>query len=424
MSRTLWLLGTFCINAVLIFALPAYGVNLTISCGAVGQERALCEQAVQDWSEQSGHSVSVSSPPTRTNERYFKYLIELGNHDDSIDVFQIDVIWPGLLANHFIDLNRYLDTATVQQHFPAIIANNTVAERLVGLPWYTDVGVLYYRQDLLQKYNFEVPETWSDLADTALIIQSEERKAGNNDVWGFVFQGAKYEGLTCNALEWISSYGGGEIVEKDGAISINNPFSQIALGRAASWVGTIAPKRVTTFTEEDARILAQQGNAVFMRNWPYAWALLNSTDSPVAGKVGVAPLPKGGSKGQSRGTLGGWQLAVSTYSEHPQEAAELVAFLSSEKVQKQRAIDGSYAPTLMSLYDDPEVLNANPFFATLKPLLENAVARPTSQTRDNYMAVTTRFWDMVHAVLQGSQSASDGLAALEDQLKGIRGRGW
>jgi trehalose/maltose transport system substrate-binding protein len=162
-----------------------------------------------------------------------------------------------------------------------------------------------------------------------------------------------------------------------------------------------------------------------MRNWPYAWSLLNAADSPVAGKVDVAPLPKGGPEGKSSSTLGGWQLAVSKASKHPEVAAELVQYMTSMAMQKQHAITGAYLPTIMALYEDPEVLAANPFFSKIKPILENAVARPSAYTGNKYIAVTTHFWEAVHDVLQGNASSLDSLSALNDQLRLIKGReGW
>jgi trehalose/maltose transport system substrate-binding protein len=404
-------------------ALPVGAVELTISCGAVGQERALCEQATQAWAQQSGHQVRVSSPPQRTNERYFKYLIDLGNSDPRVDVYQIDIIWPALLSEYFLDLREFVPPEEIAQHIPNLITHNTVDGRLVGLPWFTDVGLLYYRKDLLEQHGFAVPRDWATLAEVALAIQSAERADGNPALWGYVFQGGAYEGLTCNALEWLNAYGGGTIVKNDGTITVNNPQAVLALARAASWVGLLAPERVTSFDEELALNTFQLGQAVFMRNWPFAWALLNAPDSAVAGQVGVTALPRGGPAGQAAGTLGGWQLAVSKFSRHPAEAAELVRYLTSAAVQKQRAIAGAYAPTLAALYDDPEVLRANPFFAQLLPLLQTAVARPTLATGAQYMAVSTRFWEAVHRTLLGAASAPDSLAALQDQLQLIKRRG-
>ena len=414
--------SAFILGVLMAVSLVATAVDVTISCGAVGQEREWCEQGANTWAKQTGHRVTVSSPSPKSNERYFYYLVELGAADSRTDIYQIDVTWPGLLAKHLVDLRQYIPAEDIQRHFPAIVANNTVEGQLVGMPWFTDAGVLYYRQDLLEKYRLPVPQDWSELADTALYIQTQERKAGANDLWGYVFQAAAYEGLTCNALEWIAAYGGGTLIGADRAITVDNPQAALALARAASWIGTITPLQVLSFNEEDARHTFQRGNAVFMRNWPYAWALVNGQNSPMAGKVGIAPLPKGGLKGVSASTLGGWQLAVSKYSKHPQEAADLVRYLTSAAVQKQRAIAGSYAPTIISLYDDPEVTAAQPFFATLRPVLENAVARPAAGAGVSYMALTTYFWEAIHNVLAGRGTATTALNGLHDQLQLLKVR--
>jgi trehalose/maltose transport system substrate-binding protein len=332
----------------------------------------------------------------------------------------MDVIWPGLLAEYFIDLRQFISEEEIQEHFPAIIKNNTVNDRLVGMPWYTDVGLLYYRKDLLAKHDAKVPETYSELADTGLRIQTEERQGGNNQIWGYVFEGEDYEGLMCNVMEWLVAYNGGTIVDESGKVTINNPQAITAVDRAAGWVGNIAPPIVTNFREEDARLTFMRGDAVFMRNWPYVWNLLQADDmSPVAGRVDIAPLPKGGERGEHASTLGGWQLGVSKFSKNPEVAADLVNYLTSEKVQKERAVEGSFAPTIRSLYEDLDVLRANPIFAKLQPILDKAVARPTSQTGSHYRDVSTATSTTVHEILQGKESAAKGLAALQDELQQI-----
>jgi trehalose/maltose transport system substrate-binding protein len=157
-----------------------------------------------------------------------------------------------------------------------------------------------------------------------------------------------------------------------------------------------------------------------MRNWPYAWALANGPDSPIRGKVGVAPLPKGGPTGRHAAALGGQQLAVSKYSKHADLAADLVLHLTSTDEQKRRAIDGAFNPTIASLYDDPEILAANPFMGQLRDVFVNAVARPSRVTGDQYNRVSTEFFNAVHATLSGSGDAASNLAQLEQVLNGLR----
>ena len=404
----------------------AQSATISVSCGAVGLDLELCQEAAGAWAEQNGHQVEVVSTPNSATERLALYQQILAANSADIDVFEIDVIWPGILDNHFIDLKEHVDQETLDQHFEAIVENNTVDGRLIAMPWFIDAGILYYRSDLLEKYRKEPPVTWQELTETAREIQDAERAEGNDRMQGFVFQAKAYEGLTCDALEWIDSYGGGTIIDAEGAITVNNEQAAQALELAASWIGTIAPEGVLNYAEEESRGVFQSGNAVFMRNWPYAWALGNAEDSPIRGKIGVTPLPKGGKDGKHTGALGGWQLAVSKYSRNPEVAADLVRHLTSAEEQKRRAIKASKNPTIEALYhDDPEVLEAAPFFGDLYDTFTNAVARPSRVTGDRYNQVSAEFFNAVHAVLSGNMDAASSLAALEQSLDRIsRGGRW
>ena len=141
-----------------------------------------------------------------------------------VDVYQIDVIWQGIAAPHAVDLKKYYNEDEIKAYFPRIIENNTVGGKLVSIPLYTDAGILYYRTDLLEKYGYkEPPKTWEELAAMAKKIQDGERAAGKPDFQGFVFEGKASESVTCNAVEWIYSYGGGSVIEPDKKVTINNP---------------------------------------------------------------------------------------------------------------------------------------------------------------------------------------------------------
>ncbi|BAS26052.1 ABC transporter substrate-binding protein [Limnochorda pilosa] len=394
------------------------GVSLTVAAGAVGQELQLTKEAAAAFSELTGAKVDVLETPDLATDRLGLYLQYLGARSPDIDVYQIDVIWPGILAEHAVDLSQYVPEEEIAQHFPAIIENNTVDGKLVGLPWFTDAGLLYYRTDLLEKYGYDgPPQTWQELTDMAKAIQEGERAAGNRSFWGFVWQGNRYEGLTCDALEWQASFGGGSIIEPDGTVSVNNAKTAEALNLARSWVGTISPPGVTTYAEEEARAIFQSGNAAFMRNWPYAYALAQGEDSAVAGKADVAPLPSGGAG--SAATLGGWELMVSTYSRNQEAAAWLARYLASYEEQKRRAVIGSFNPTIEALYEDPEVLAASPFMGSLYDVFTHAVARPSTVSGDRYNEVSTAYFTAVHQVLTGEATAEQVLPRLDSELKRI-----
>ncbi len=401
----------------------AAGVTLTISCGTVGQDFDFCKHATDEWGAKTGNTVKHLTMPQSTSDVLGLFRQMFAAKSTDLDVINIDVVWPGIIKDHLLNLAPYAKGAE-KAHFPAIVANNTVGGKLVAMPWFTDAGVLYYRKDLLAKYGEKAPTTWAELTASATKVMDAERKAGNADMQGFVFQAKAYEGLTCDAIEWVASHNGGGIIDASGKITVNNPGAVKALTTAASWIGTIAPKGVLNYGEEDARGVFQKGNAVFMRNWPYAWSLSQGADSPVKGKVGVAALPKGDG-GKTAAALGGWQLAVSKYSKHPTEAAELVMYMTSEAVQKDRAIRGSYNPTIMSLYKDKDVLAANPFFGDLYDTFVGAVPRPSTVTGAKYNEVSAAFWNAAHEVLSGTTKADESLKKLEAKLGSVRrGPNW
>ncbi|GLQ55708.1 ABC transporter substrate-binding protein [Devosia nitrariae] len=402
----------------------AQAADLAIVSGDTGTGLAFLRSQLDRFEEETGHTVTVVPMPSSTTDQFGQYRLWLAAGNTDIDVYQTDVIWAPQLADQFLDLTEAA-ADVAGEHFPSIIESQTVDGKLVALPAFTDAPALYYRTDLLEKYNKEVPTTWAELEATAQEIMDGERAEGNNDMWGFVFQGNAYEGLTCDALEWVVSNGGGQIVEADGTISINNPQAAEAIDRAAGWIGTIAPEGVLGYMEEESRGVWQLGNAVFMRNWPYAYSLGNGDDSAVKDLFDVAPLPAGEGEGaRSAATLGGWNVAVSKYSPDPDAAIELALFLSSSEVQKERAIMQSNLPTIEALYDDAEVAEAQPIIPAWKEIFQNAVPRPSAPTKTDYNEVSSLFWSAVHDTLSGNGSAAENLEILEADLTDLKGDGW
>ncbi len=404
-------------------ATGAVAAELSIVAGSVGNDLQILRQELDQFQDQTGHKVDIVSMPSSSTDQFAQYRLWLSAQNQDIDVYWTDVIWAPQLAEHFVDLKSAME-GEIDQFIPEIVQSQTVEDKLIAVPMYTDAPALYYRKDLLDKHSKEVPQTWSEMEQTAAEIMKAERASGSTDMYGYVFQGAAYEGLTCNGLEWINSNGGGQIVDPSGEITINNPKAAEAINMAAKWPGTIAPPGVLAYQEEDSRGVWQTGNAVFMRNWPYAYSLGMADDSNVKGKFDVTTLPKGSADGSSAATLGGWNLAVSNYSQEQEAAIELVKFLSSPEVQKKRAIENSKLPTIASVYEDPEVQEKAQLVATWKDVVLNAVARPSAPTQSDYNEVSKEFWDAVHASLSSGGNAEQQLDKLEKRLKRLRGRGW
>ena len=414
---TLFFALVICVLTVNVLAVNKTVVNWAVGGNIIDMARDL---AVFYMEEHPDIEIKILEVPDSSTERLNLYLQFFEAGSDRVDLYTIDLIWPGMLAEHLVDLNQYGGSQAAREHFPAIVENNTVDGRLLAMPWYTDAGLLYYRTDLLAKYGYsKPPENWDQLEEMASRIQEGERGEGKDDFWGYVWQGNAYEGLTCNALEWIASHGGGKIID-DGKITVYNPRAIAAIERAAGWIGWISPPAVTGFIEEPSRHFWQSGNAAFMRNWPYSYRLGNAADSVIKGKFDVVPLPAG-EGGQHVAALGGWQLALSRYSNNIAAAADVALFMTAEPAQKYNALQASFNPTIRDLYQDQELITANPFYAKLYDVFINAVARPSTVTAPNYNQVSNLFFQAVHAVLTGEKESRETFGSLQFDLQEVTG---
>ena len=401
------------------FPCPEGDIELSVAAGDVGQELEQTQRILDNYRSRCPNvTINASQSPDLANDRlgYYNTQLDMGSAD--IDIYQIDVTWPGTFADHFINFYDYIspESEAIQQHFPAIIENNTVEGKLVGLPWFTDAGLLYYRTDLLEKYDLEVPQTWDQLERASEIIQRGEREAGNSSFWGYVWQGRASEAITTNALEWQASHGGGTIISPDGEVQINNPETAAAMSRAREWIGWISPPSIDEFTPGESLQLWQEGNAAFMRNWPFAYSISDNPQvSNVAGMFDVTQLP-GDTPELRTGTLGGWQLAVSRYSEDVEAAVMLAEYMTSPEAQKLRA-EAGLLPTIDALYADEEILAAAPFLTAMREILQNATPRPSTIAGDHYGQVSRFYYEAISEILYEDGDPEDVLEDLEFELQ-------
>ena len=276
------------------------GVSLTfLGDGPVGKSHTRDQQLVAKFSKDTGIKVKLVPHPVASDASYAQLARTFSANSSAFDVVMLDVLWTGAFGPYLYNMKRIL-AKDAAKHSKGIILNNTVGGKLVAMPWFGDFGILYYRQDLLTKYGYSAPpKTWAQLGAMAQKIQDGER-AANPNFYGFVYQGNAYEGLTCDALEWLASSGGGRIID-GGRVTINNPRAVAILNLQRSWVGKITPRGVTTYQEGESEKAFTAGNAAFMRNWPYAYAI--GQDGPIKGKFNVTTLPKTGANAPV-GTVG------------------------------------------------------------------------------------------------------------------------
>jgi trehalose/maltose transport system substrate-binding protein len=406
---------------------PADSVAPPITITFIGRgpaslaELAADQSDLSQFTKKTGIQVKFIVGPESMTGRLQLYLDALERRSSTPDVLYTDVVWPGVLAEYAVDLRQYADEEA-KKLLPLAVQNGTVDGRLVALPFSVDAGLLYYRTDLLTKYGFaHPPETWDELAQMARRIQAGERAEGRKNFWGYIWQGAAYEGLTCNALEWQVSSGGGKIIEDDGTISVNNPQTVMALKMAKSWVGSISPPSVLAFKEADVSNTWEAGNAAFRRDW--VWRGNSATrlaDLAESGKFGTSLPPSGGAGHAS--VLGGQGLMVSKYSEHPREAAELARYLTRRDVQIGHWQRESMLPVLAEFYLDPQYLAARPSLGRLKDIITGGTTtRPSTISGKHYAEVSRAYYEAVHSVLTGDVTSEKAMADLEADLVKITG---
>jgi trehalose/maltose transport system substrate-binding protein len=378
------------------------------------------DEEFRRFTKETGIRIEVLPSPETAVEQLVVWRKLLDSHAVVPDVYEVDVIWPAILADELVDLKSYVPAQELAQQFPELISNFTVNGRLVALPHYLNVGLLFYRTDLLRMYGYRAPPaTWDELENEAARIQAGERARGRKNFWGFVWQGAPSEPLTCNALEWQASEGGGSIID-NGAVTVNNPDAIRAWERASRWPGTISPPGVVAYEEWDSLNRWQAGEAAFMRNWSYAYIVASARDSAVAGKFGLAALPKG--RAGISGTLGGDGFGVSRYSLHPREAATFVRFLCGRNQQLTRSQHPSEPATIPELYSSPSVLAANPYFPSVLQVFRKDLAlRPSAGTGKLYPDVSRAYYEAVNSVLTHKKTAETAAAELQRNLTQITG---
>ncbi|MGZ4395511.1 MAG: ABC transporter substrate-binding protein [Gaiellaceae bacterium] len=386
------------------------GQSITFVGDSVGGGHVRDLALASRFSKDTGIKVKVVPHPTASDASYSQLVRVFSSHSSAIDV-----VWPGALAPFLVDLKPKLGKQA-KLHAAGIIQNDTVDGRLVAMPWFGDFGILYYRTDLLAKYGYSAPpKTWDQLFAMAKKIQDGEQQS-NPNFYGFVFQGNAYEGLTCDALEWLASSGAGSFIDH-GQVTINNPKAVSVLDSFGAQIGKITPRGVTTYQEGEAHTAFVSGDAAFMRNWPYAYSIgADPKTSKIVGKFNVTVLPHG-TGGNSVGTVGGWQLAVSKYSKHIDAATEFVRYMTSPAVEKFDAITNTNVPTIPAVAKDPAVVKVNPY---LKPEIAGVarVTRPANSLKTHYNEGSKDIYQGINQILNGAP-ASSVLPSIESKLKAL-----
>jgi trehalose/maltose transport system substrate-binding protein len=373
---------------------------------------------IEQFNKQSkDFKIKYREMPADTGQYFDKLRTQFQAGGGDIDVILGDVIWPAqFAANGWIsDLtDRFTDA---DEFLQGPMQAGIYEDKVYSVPWYTDAGLLYYRQDLLEKAGYSgPPATWDELREMANKVKQDEGIPN-----GFVFQGAEYEGGVCNGLEYIWSHGGDVLDPNDPSkVIIDSPGSAAGLATWRSMVESgAAPEAVLQYQEDESHSSFLNDEAVFIRNWPYMYALAGSSDFPKVKQeqVGITAIPVAEEGGQSYSTLGGWSFLINAASDKQDQAWEFIKFMTAPEQLIFNAKSGSKLPTRQSLYDEPEVLNNVPVARLGKEaIIQNSTSRPVSPF---YSDVSLELAAGFNAALSGNSSPEEAVKTLQEELQNI-----
>jgi multiple sugar transport system substrate-binding protein len=352
--------------------------------------------------------VTLTSAPTSTDTNRATLVTDISGGSSTPDVFMGDVIWPAQFGAHqlAVPLSQYLPQSYWAQFAPGLVQGATYNGKIYGSPLFEDQGFLYYRKDLLAQKNLPVPKTWEQLVSDSQTLQ----KAGLVK-YGYVWQGASYEGLTCNYMEFLTDAGGTPTNSGYTSASLNSAASVKAVTFMRSLVTTgVSPAAVSTFQEAQAMSTFGSGQAAFLRNWDYAYSTSQVPGSPTVGKVGVAPLPTfAGQSYPGYSNIGGWNLYINPHSKNIAADLTFIKFMASTQAQTDLATVASSIPTVESVRTAPAIVAKSPVLATVP--LTRLVPRPAGTP--NYPQLSSAIYQNVNAALAGSSSPSAALGAAQ-----------
>jgi multiple sugar transport system substrate-binding protein len=397
------------------------GNNITLSWGP--DRTGTLQKLVDKFNEQNKDEFQVNyrEMPIDTGQYFDQLRTEFQSGASEIDVIVGDVIWPAQFAaqGYIADLtDRFTDA---DEFLSGPMESNTYDGKVYGVPWYTDAGLLYYRADLLEKAGFsEPPATWDELKEMALKIKQDEGIKS-----GFVFQGAEYEGGVCNGLEYILSHGGGVLDPNDPTkVIIESPESVAGFATERSMIEDgVSEQSVSVYKEDESHAAFLRGDSVFLRNWPYVYALLSDPEQskikPDQVDIGVIPVAEEGM--QSFSTLGGWNFFINANSEKQDQAWEVIRWLSDPEQLKTNALLGSKLPTRLALYEDAEILEKVPVARLGKEaIIENSTPRPVSPVYSDMSLVLA---EQLNQSLKGATSPEQAVGTLQTELQEIAEQG-
>ena len=394
----------------------------TITLAFIPDEAGGLKKLIDGFNRQHRGEIQVDwrEMPASSADYFEQIQAELQSGQSGVDVIGGDVIWPAqFAANGWIsDLSDRFTGGMQQDYLAGPLGSVQYEGKVWGVPWFTDAGMFYYRTDLLERSGFsEPPKTWGEMKVMALKVRQDQGTR-----YGFVFQGSQDEGGVVDALEHVWN-AGGDVLDGNEVI-INSPEAAEGLTlRRSMIVDGVAPQASGDYTTQESQVVFTNGDAVFMRNWPFVYGLLSDPETSAVRpeQVDIASLPVAEEGDQSFSGLGGWNFMVNASSEEKLDQIwTFIEYMSAPEQQRTFALESARLPTLGSLYEDEEVLNKLPVARLGREALDNARPRPVSPY---YSDMSLAMAEQFNASLKGEVPVERSLENLQQELQNIVDQG-
>jgi multiple sugar transport system substrate-binding protein len=400
-----------------LFILPALTQQpVVLTMLMQGQDIANWKPFVREFEQKNPDiRINLVEGPFDTNliENLYTSAFLLG--DSPYDIINMDIVWVPKFAaaGWVIDLTDRIAPKQLSKFIPGNVEGGKYRGRLYRIPHASDAGMLYYRKDILEQSGIPAPTTFEEMASISQNLQKQGKTT-----WGYLWQGKQYEGVSAMFVEVLAGFGGFWANPQTFEVGLDRPESIKAVEFLKSTITSrISPPGVTTYGEEETRLLFQSGQSLFLRNWPYVWRLANAEGSKVKGKIAIAPMLSSKDK-QGGSCLGGWGWGISKTSKHPEQAWRAIQYLTSEATQRKFILETGLIPSYKSLFTDKKIVAKYPHYPQLLKVVERPALRPPLAQYAQASDILQRY---LSAAFTGRMSSEKAMKAAASETRNLLG---
>ncbi|MGB7890324.1 MAG: ABC transporter substrate-binding protein [Microcoleus sp.] len=415
--RLLALFAATLTAVLLLFILPALTQQpVVLTMLMQGQDIVNWRPFVKEFEQKNPDiRINLIEGPFDTNliENLYTSAFLLG--ESPYDIINMDIVWvPKFAAAGWVrDLTDKIPPEQLSKFIQGNVEGGRYRGKLYRIPHASDAGMLYYRKDILEQAKIPAPKTFEEMVKISQNLQKQGKAT-----WGYLWQGKQYEGVSAMFVEVLSGFGGFWANPQTFEVGLDKPEAIKAVEFLKNTIASgISPPGVTTYGEEETRLLFQNGKALFLRNWPYVWKLANAEGSNVRGKIAIEPMLS--STGETGGScLGGWGWGIAKTSKHPEQAWKAIQYLTSEETQRKFILETGLIPSYKSLFTNKEIVAKYPHYPQLLKVVERPALRPPIAQYAQAYDILQRY---LSSAFTGRMSAEQAMKAAASETRNLLG---